>query len=148
MVVGELQGYGPISAEYARHLLRSGVARPPDQRSGREPTPAQARTHDPPAWLDREVRARDGTCRSPGCRQPAHRVDLDHTEAHPQGLSVRENLGGLCRRHHRVKHSGAWTVRQHGDGIYEWTSKITGRRYTTYPRGTTGAWQGTTTHAG
>jgi len=47
---------------------------------------------------------------------------------------VRENLGGLCRRHHRVKHSGAWTVHQHDDGIYERISTVTGRRSTTYPR--------------
>ena len=146
MHVGELQGYGPITAEYATHLLATGAARAPDQPSGREPTPAQARTHDPPEWLDQEVRASDGTCRFPGCRQPAHRIDLDHTIPFPRGLTVRTNLGGLCRRHHRIKGTGCWTVEQHDDGIYKWTSTITGRRYTTYPRGTTGDWRGTTNH--
>lgn len=29
--------------------------------------------------------------------------------------------------------------------LIEWTSTISGRTYTTYPRGTTGAWRGTTT---
>ena len=144
--VGELQGYGPITADYAEDLLATGAARPPDQPSGRTPTPTQARTHDPPGWLDREVRARDGTCRFPACRQPAHRVDLDHVIPFPRGLTVRGNLGGLCRRHHRVKGSGCWTVHQHDDAVYEWTSTITGRSYTTYPRGTTGEWRGTTSH--
>ena len=145
--VGELQGYGPITANYAQHLLETGAARAPDAPSGRTPTRAQARTHDPPQWLANDVRARDGTCRFMGCKQPAHRVDLDHTISHPDGLTVRANLGGLCRRHHLVKHSGCWRVHQHHDGSYEWTSTITSRTYTTYPRGTTGEWRGTTTLA-
>jgi len=144
--VGELQGYGPITATYAESLLTTGAAVAPPERSGREPTPAQARTHDPPVWLDREVRARDGTCRFPGCKQPAHRSDLDHVIPFPRGLTLRANLGGLCRRHHRVKGSGCWSVKQHDDGIYTWTSTATGRSYTTYPRGTTGDWRGATSH--
>ena len=59
---------------------------------------------------------------------------------------MRTNLGGLCRRHHRIKGTAWWHVAQHDDGTYEWTSKITGRRYTTHPRGTTGDWRGTTSH--
>ena len=43
----------------------------------------------------------------------------------PHGLTVRTNLGGLCRRHHRVKGSGWWHVEQRENGIYEWISKIT-----------------------
>ena len=64
----------------------------------------------------------------------------------PHGLTVRTNLGGLCRRHHRVKGTGWWHVEQRENGIYEWTSKTTGRRYTTHPRGTTGEWRGATNH--
>ena len=32
--------------------------------------------------------------------------------------------------HHRIKTTGCWKVTQHSDGTYEWTSKITGRTYT------------------
>jgi hypothetical protein len=141
--VGELQGYGPVTADYARHLLSTGAARAPDPPSGREPTEAQTKTHDPPEWLANEVKARDGTCRFPGCTRPVHTGDLDHTISHAKGgQTVRTNLGGLCRRHHRIKESGCWRVTQHDDGTYEWTSKITGRTYTTYPRGHTGEWRG------
>ena len=146
VLVGELQGYGPITNEYAQHLLATGAARTPDLPTGREPTPAQANRHDPPDWLAHEIRTRDGTCRYPGCRQPAHRTDLDHVIPHPRGLTVRANLGGLCRRHHRIKGTGWWRVTQHDDATYTWHSTITGATYTTHPRGTTGEWRGTTTH--
>lgn len=121
-----------------------GAARVPDDVTTREPTDDQARNHDPPTWLDREIRARDGTCRFPGCRRSAHRVDLDHTVSFPRGLTVRYNLGGLCRRHHRTKTAGAWRLEQEldGHGTMTWTSRLTGLRYTTYPRGVTGEWRG------
>ena len=143
--VGELEGYGPITADEAAHLLASGVARSPDPPSGREPTAAQAARHDPPDWLDRETRLRDGTCRYPGCRVSAQRGDLDHTVPHPRGKTVRDNLGGLCRRHHLVKHSGTWRVSQDSASRYTWTSMITGRTSTTNPRGTNGDWTGAKT---
>lgn len=145
VAVGELDGYGPLTHQAAPHLLYSGACRPPDPPSGRTPTPAQAATHDPPGWLDRDIRARDGTCRFPGCRQSARRGDVDHTIAFPAGATVRANLGVLCRRHHRIKHAGTWTVHQDERSRYTWTSTVTGRTYTTHPRGTTGTWQGATT---
>jgi len=147
--VGELAGYGPITSHYAQHLLAAGAAVvPPPTPSGRVPTAAQARTHDPPAWLDREVRDRDGTCRFPGCARAAHRVDLDHTVEFPRGRTVRENLGAVCRRHHRIKTHRAWQLEQttDGTGTMTWASSLTGRRYTTHPRGTTGDWQGATSN--
>lgn len=67
---------------------------------------------------------------------------------HPDGPTTRETLAALCRRHHRAKHIGGWTVRQLPgcDGDLAWTSP-TGHLYTTYPRRATGAWQGATTGA-
>ena len=125
--VGELQGYGPVTADYANHLLHTGAAIAPPAPSGREPTPAQTRTHDPPEWLDHEVKARDGTCRYPGCRQPAHRVDLDHTIPFPRGLTVPHEPGRAVptpppdQRHRLLDRAPT----RHG--IYTWTSTITGR---------------------
>lgn len=143
--VGELEGYGPVTSEYARWLDERGATRPPPAPSGRAPTEAEARTHDPPDWLDTEIRARDGTCRYPGCRRTARRCDLDHTIPHPDGLTVAGNLAALCRRHHRAKQSGAWTVKQTDHGVLRWTSTITARTYRTHPRGHHGTWRGTTT---
>lgn len=144
VAVGELQGYGAITAECAQHLLDTDAAKRPDPPSGREPTDEEANEHDPPAWLARDIRARDGTCRFAGCRQPIQRSDLDHTVPFPRGLTVRTNLGGLCRRHHRTKQSGWWRVGQDEHGTYTWTSTRTGRSYQTHPRGTTGDWHGAT----
>jgi hypothetical protein len=38
------------------------------------------------------------------------------------GLTVRANLGPLCRRHHRIKHRTEWTVERLEDGAVLWTS--------------------------
>lgn len=145
VALAETLGHGPITIEQARYLLQIGAARPPP--TGRhETTSAQAAAHDPPAALAREIRARDGTCRFPACRRAAYACDLDHTVRHPEGPTLRGNLAALCRRHHRRKHTGGWTVHQHPDtdGLLVWTSP-TGHIYTTYPRGTDGAWRGTST---
>jgi hypothetical protein len=85
----------------------------------------------PPAALRDYVRARDRTCRFPGCQQPARRCDLDHTVAYPEGPTSEHNLGTLCRRHHRLKHETEWKVEQHAGG-FTWTNP-TGRKYTRVP---------------
>ncbi len=79
-------------------------------------------TYRPTAALDRLVRLRDGTCRFPGCAVPATECDLDHLVPFPTGPTSQENLHALCRRHHRLKHEGTWTVRTRPDGGLQWTS--------------------------
>lgn len=79
------------------------------------------------------VRARDITCRAPGCRRPASSCDVDHTVAVADGGTTHPaNLGMLCRFHHRAKHEGGWRVRQREPGVFHWTSPL-GRRYTVRP---------------
>ncbi|GAA1932419.1 hypothetical protein GCM10009775_25560 [Microbacterium aoyamense] len=71
----------------------------------------------------RFLAARDEHCRFPGCRRPAHRCDIDHTvDAARGGATTDCNLAHFCRRHHTLKHESAWTVRQVGGGVLEWTS--------------------------
>ncbi|WP_242424940.1 HNH endonuclease signature motif containing protein, partial [Frankia sp. EI5c] len=123
---GEIPGVGPIPAAIARemaerpgstwrrlltdpqgHLLEVG-----DRRF---PTPAQAR----------HVQARDRTCRMPGCARRARRCDLDHTVPHSQGgKTVIANLGPLCRRHHRLRHSGPWRISQPRPGVFRWVTTL------------------------
>ena len=63
----------------------------------------------------RALLARDGGCRVEGCHIPAAWCDADHLIAWEDGGSTDlENLGLLCRHHHREKHRPGVTVT--GDG--------------------------------
>ncbi|WP_433955857.1 hypothetical protein [Janibacter indicus] len=84
------------------------------------------------------VAARDETCRMWGCNRRVLAgcaglgADLDHAVPHPQGPSCPSNLSGLCRHHHRLKHSPRWSHTLHQDGRTEWTSP-TGVAANSYP---------------
>ncbi|MDO5619507.1 HNH endonuclease signature motif containing protein [Kocuria sp.] len=132
-----LVGYGPISTVDAlriaagagswRRLLThpdSGVV----TEYGRS-------TYRVPAGLRSLLAVRDETCRFPGCRRQATNCDLDHTVAWENGGTTDlQNLGHLCRHHHRIKHDpdaalGTWIVHAvvdsaapPGTGVLEWKS--------------------------
>ncbi|MBJ8345876.1 HNH endonuclease signature motif containing protein [Antrihabitans sp. YC2-6] len=102
------------------------------------------------AGLARWIRARDGTCRFPGCVVAAARCDIDHCERYNHrrpragGRTIRSNGACLCRRHHRLKTAGenggnGWRVRQLGDGRLEWTTP-TGELIATEPTGAGFLW--------
>ncbi|GAA1741132.1 HNH endonuclease signature motif containing protein [Microbacterium paludicola] len=77
----------------------------------------------PTAEQRRFLTARDEHCRFPGCRRPVYRCDLDHTVPYSEGGATHvDNLGALCRAHHVLKHNSAWSARNLGRGLYEWTS--------------------------
>ncbi len=88
----------------------------------------------PSAALERHVRARDVTCRFPGCRRSADAAgtDLDHTVPFPAGETSAGNLAVLCRRHHRLKHQAGWSVSLAADGVMTWTTP-SGRTLETHP---------------
>jgi hypothetical protein len=74
----------------------------------------------PDAALVRLVLARDGTCRFPGCRQPADACDIDHIEPfdtrRPAAEQTRpDNLQALCRHHHLAKTHHGWSMRRNPD---------------------------------
>ena len=77
------------------------------------------------------VTTRDGTCRMWGCDRPARSCDLDHVRPWPAGDTSPANLGGLCRRHHRLKQRGRWTYVLHPDGTVIWTAP-SGKQRTTH----------------
>jgi hypothetical protein len=132
---GELAGYGPIPAGLARELATAGDVT--WRRLVTDPVTGSLldygrTTYRPPAALADHVRARDATCRFPGCRHPARGCDLDHSVPYPVGPTSASNLGALCRHHHRLKHETQWTVRQHDGDTFTWVSP-TGRKYQTTP---------------
>ena len=71
------------------------------------------------AWF---IRCRDMTCRFPGCDEPAHHCDVDHTIAYPAGPTQASNLKCLCRKHHLLKTFWGWRDKQLPDGTVVWTS--------------------------
>lgn len=129
----QLAGYGSITAAHARQLAADATWQRllTDPASGTVLDVGTTR-YRPPAALAALVRARDGTCRWFGCRRPAERCDLDHTEPHPREPTADRNLEALCRAHHRLKTHTAWSVAQHDGGMLTWTSP-TGQRVITEP---------------
>lgn len=125
----ELEGYGPIPVGVARSIAGGAQA---FARVTLHPTTADVMRVDryrPSEEMRRFLIARDQHCRFPGCRAPAHRCDADHTvDAALGGSTSTDNLGMLCRGHHTLKHHTRWKVKQHPDGVYEWTSP-TGRTH-------------------
>ncbi len=86
-------------------------------------TMADAAERHPRTALDTWVRGRDQCCRFPGCDRPAYAADLDHTLAVIDGgITVADNLGPLCRYHHRLKHTAGWTLEQPCPGTFVWTA--------------------------
>ena len=127
---GFLFGGGTIPAPLLAHLATTGAT----VRNLGHPTttdiPAEP-GYRPSAALARFIRARDMTCRFPGCDNPI--TDIDHTTPWPLGPTHPSNLALLCRKHHLLKTFWTeWTDRQYPDGTLEWTSP-SGHTYTTHP---------------
>jgi Domain of unknown function (DUF222) len=113
-----------LAAAGTRALVKARVIAEADRgvAGGCAHTTASA-AYRPPPRLREHVIARDQTCRYPLCGQPAWRGDLDHT--HPWeagGKTCRCNLGGLCRRHHRLKQLAGWQLSQPQPGAFRWVT--------------------------
>ena len=86
---------------------------PPQDPEARFPNAAMA------AW----IRARDRTCRAPGCRKPARACHLDHTIDFARGgRTTHDDLGAVCEHHHGMKHKGGWQLYQIRPGHFIWIS--------------------------
>ena len=61
--------------------------------------------------LSRALKARDGSCRWPGCERSASMCDGHHLVHWIDGGETNlDNLVLLCRRHHRMVHEGGWQL--------------------------------------
>lgn len=129
-----LHGYGPIDADTARTLAADATWR----RIITDPADGTVvdvgrRSYRPPTELAERVVLRDQTCAFPGCPHPAETADLDHTvDWQHGGHTAENNLGALCRRHHRMKHDSDWELTQPEPGWFQWVSPR-GKTYTTEP---------------
>jgi hypothetical protein len=121
---GDLAGYGPIPASVAREIAADARWK----RFITDPITGNlldfGREHyEPPQALKDFLIARDRTCRFPGCSRSATLSDLDHAKSWDSGGETStENLGALCRRHHKLKTHYGWKVESFADGSCLWKS--------------------------
>jgi hypothetical protein len=121
---GQLAGYGAIPASVARRLAADGNW----QRFVSDPTTGNLldfgrEKYMPPQELIDYLLARDRVCRFPGCRRTGQSSDIDHAQSWETGGETNPaNLGLLCRRHHRMKTHGGWSLESNPDGSCLWKS--------------------------
>jgi hypothetical protein len=89
-------------------------------------------SREPSAWMMRQIRYRDDTCRFPGC--DARRfTQAHHIEWWSRGGTTDlANLVLMCSFHHRLVHEHGWSVERTDDGDLAWT-RPTGVRYRAGP---------------
>ena len=121
---GQLAGYGAIPASVARRLAADGNW----QRFVSDPSTGNLldfgrEKYTPPQELVDYLLARDRICRFPGCRRTGQSSDIDHAQSWETGGETNPaNLGLLCRRHHRMKTHGGWSLESNPDGSCLWKS--------------------------
>ncbi|NJC21075.1 hypothetical protein BJ994_000151 [Arthrobacter pigmenti] len=131
----ELEGYGPIDMETAARLAGHAtsftrILTHPVSGSvldvGRE-------TYRPPKHLQDWIRARDRTCRHPGCSRAAMTCEIDHTVPWSHGgTTCHCNLACLCKKHHMYKSEGICQYAQSTPGVITVRTKA-GTTRTTSP---------------
>ena len=106
-----------LSAETCRRLLcDAGVVPMLDDASGKT-IDVGRKTRTVPAALRRALRARDRTCRFPGC---THRrmLDAHHVRHWIEGGETKlTNVFHCCRRHHRYLHEYCFSAEMSGDEL-------------------------------
>ncbi|MGK3956144.1 DUF222 domain-containing protein [Arthrobacter sp. R4] len=128
-----LDGYGPIPASMARSLVADGAGSfhrvLTDPRNG-APLEIGRNSYRIPAAMRQWLRMRDGKCPFPGCNNQSLDNEADHLLAWADGGTTGiSNLGQPCPKHHRLKHTTAWTPTAASiDKPPGWTSP-TGRHY-------------------
>ncbi|GAA4566222.1 HNH endonuclease signature motif containing protein [Planotetraspora kaengkrachanensis] len=82
--------------------------------------------------LRRWIQIRDRVCCHPGCRAPATRTELDHTQAYGDGgTTTHTNLAATCTHDHDLRDHG-WQLTQTAPGHLTWISR-TGHHYPIHP---------------
>ena len=100
-----------LSPHILRFIIAAAMIRPLEVSGSGDPlrmgrTLRYANRHQRRALL-----ARDGGCIFPGCDRPASWCDVHHVdEWDANGPTDIDNIGLLCRHHHRVTHRPGWTM--------------------------------------
>ncbi|HTX95737.1 MAG TPA: HNH endonuclease signature motif containing protein [Mycobacterium sp.] len=125
----EISADGLITPELIAELAKSAKLVPLVHPGDAPPEPG----YTPSKALADFVRARDLTCRWPGCDEPAVNCQIDHTIPYAGGGPTHAgNLKCYCPTHHLVKTFWGWTEQQLADGTLILTSPG-GQTYVTTP---------------
>ncbi|WP_244895983.1 HNH endonuclease signature motif containing protein, partial [Mycobacterium asiaticum] len=125
----QISAEGLITAELLAELALTATLVPLIHPGDAPPEPH----YRPSQALADFVRARDMTCRWPGCDVAATHCDLDHTIPYNQGGPTHAgNLNCFCRRHHLIKTFWGWSTRLLPNGNLILTSP-TGDTHATVP---------------
>ncbi len=125
----EFTADGLITAELLAELATSAKLVPMAHPGEAPPEPG----YTPSTALANFVRARDLTCRWPGCDVPAVDCDTDHTIPYADGGATHAaNRKCYCRTHHLVNTFWGWRDKQLADGTLIMTS-LSGDTYVTTP---------------
>nr|WP_042191362.1 HNH endonuclease signature motif containing protein [Kibdelosporangium sp. MJ126-NF4]CEL20028.1 hypothetical protein [Kibdelosporangium sp. MJ126-NF4]CTQ97251.1 hypothetical protein [Kibdelosporangium sp. MJ126-NF4] len=119
---GEISGYGPITAEYARELAHHATwRRVITDPTGQVLEVSQKRFASPA--LRRHLQLRDRTCRQPGCAVPAQRCETDHSQPHSHGgVTSVGNLAMFCKRHNLMRQRTNWRLEHPKPGTLVFTT--------------------------
>jgi hypothetical protein len=103
----ELDHVGPVSLRTARRLSCDASVMRVVMAGGSAPLDVGRRTPVVPSSIRRAVVCRDRHCRFPGCDRPHAWCDAHHVVHWAKGgRTGLSNLVLLCRRHHRLVHTG------------------------------------------
>jgi hypothetical protein len=103
----ELDHTGPVSLRTARRLSCDASVMRVVMAGGSAPLDVGRRTPVVPSSIRRAVVCRDRHCRFPGCDRPHAWCDAHHVVHWAKGgRTGLSNLVLLCRRHHRLVHTG------------------------------------------
>jgi hypothetical protein len=129
---GRLEDGSAISAGAARRLACNARIQAVIEDESGTPVWLGRITREPPPWMLRQLRYRDGECRFPGCgsrrfTQAHHIVWWERA-----GRTDLDNLMLICTFHHRLVHEYGWRVQREPDGSTSWFRRD-GRRYRAGP---------------
>ncbi|PSL05350.1 uncharacterized protein DUF222 [Haloactinopolyspora alba] len=139
---GELEGFGPITADVARRISTEGTWR----RLLTEPTGGRLldygrTTYSPPADLADFVTTRDRTCRFPTCTRSARGSDIDHIRPYRHaGTTSAGNTWTLHRGHHIGRTHHGFELHTDEHGITSWKTPA-GHHYAVDPEAVPGTVQ-------
>jgi hypothetical protein len=120
-----IPGWGPVVSDIARQVAFDQEANPMWRWSVTDEHGNllhHGHTRRRPTSTEKAfVKARDRTCRAPGCRRKAMWCDDDHRREYAKGgPSHRSNLCVLCRHHHRLRHERGFVTHEIYPGTYLW----------------------------